>query len=83
MANNAYFIHPENLLLSMVEDPSQSVRRKASDMIEKLRISDKKRKESDNFEFRRFMVPTNIDFTAKTYYTLISKYAMKKKKWTI
>ena len=71
MANNGFFTHPENLLLSMVVDSSQAIRRKALGMIEQLRIKDQKRRERGDEEIRKFMVPTNINFKAKSYYTLI------------
>ena len=71
MANNGFFAHPENLLLSMVVDSSQAIRRKALGMIEQLRIKDQKRRERGDEEIRKFMIPTNINFKAKSYYTLI------------
>lgn len=71
LSNNAYWVHPENLLLSMVVDNSASVRRKALALIEHLRLKDQKR--GDDEEVRKFMVPISIDFKAKSYYTLIGK----------
>ena len=77
MANNGFYCHPENLLLSMVVDPSASVRRKALGLIEQLRLKDQKRQDSGDDEVRKFMVPSKIDFKAKTYFTERISKAMR------
>ena len=58
----------------MVHDKSQNIRRKAISMIEHLRSEEEKRRQKDEFEIRRFRVPVNINFEAKQYYLMISKF---------
>lgn len=61
--NNAYYCHPENIILAMLFDKDEFVRKKAVDLIEKTStIGDK---------IRKFIVP-QVNFNATSYLSLIN-----------
>lgn len=61
---NGFYAHPENILIAMLQDDQEQIRRLAFDRIRKARST------SDASTIRRFTVPA-INFKAKTYYNLI------------
>ena len=63
---NAYFCHPENILIAMVNDDSYVIRRLAWKMNLKARLESRSRS-----QLRVFMIP-ELDFNAKSYYEIIS-----------
>lgn len=73
LEDNAYYLHPEQVLLAMVTDPEEKVRDEGIQIIEKFRGQDKERKENciGLMKIRAFRKPKNIDFTAKNYYTMV------------
>ena len=66
---NGYWAHPENILLSMVHDKRDAVQQKGLQLIQKCRDNCESNTEED--EVRRFEVPQNINFLAKSYEELI------------
>ena len=67
---NGYYCHPENVLLGMVHDTDEKVKNKGIQIIQHLRAQDEQR--PDGIEnIRRFQVPKNINFDARTYYELV------------
>ena len=71
--DNAYYLHPEQVLLAMVTDPEEKVRDEAIEVIKKFRAQDKYRKEKciGLMKIRVFKKPENIDFSAKNYHTMV------------
>ena len=61
--NNAYFAHPENLILTMIQDESQTIRELGYRSILKAR-------QHDAGILRRFKTP-KLQFDAQTYYSMI------------
>ena len=72
--DNAYYLHPEQVLLAMVTDPEEKVRDEAIKVIKKFRAQDKYRKEKciGLMKIRVFKKPENIDFSAKNYHTMVN-----------
>ena len=80
MQRNAYFAHPENILLAMIYDEDAPTRKMAWEKILKARHSEfkeksksgKKRTEKNKQgnKIRTFKVPT-LDFGAKRFYDII------------
>ena len=66
IARNAYWAHPENLLLSMLTDNDEKVRQKAVDKIIALRGNE----EYGDKNKRRFVIP-KLNFAATDYTTMI------------
>lgn len=62
---NAFFAHPENLLIGMLEDKNKAVRKRAVNCILSLR------KKKVQKGIRRFHVP-QLNFKAKSYTELIN-----------
>ena len=71
--DNAYYLHPEQVVLSMVNDPEEKVRDQGIQLIEKFRAQDKERKENciGLMKIRAFRKPENIDFSAKNYHSMV------------
>ena len=65
IARNAYFAHPENVLLSMISDSRINVRQEAIDKIIQARIN-----YSNNNNIRQFRVPT-LNFQAEDYKDMV------------
>ena len=65
IARNAYFAHPENVLLSMISDSRRNIRQEAIEKIVQAR-----RDNSDNTEIRLFRVP-DINFQANDYTDMV------------
>ena len=79
--NNGFYLHPENMLLAMVHDQDGPVRRKAIKIIESLREHEEEELDEEDLldalvandlGIRRFDIPTNINFEAKSYTQLIN-----------
>ena len=70
---NGFYLHPENVLLSMVTDSDEEVRNEGIQVIEKLRSQDDVRREKGVglAKLRTFRKPKNIDFSAKQYHKMI------------
>ena len=66
LARNAYWAHPENLLLSMLTDPEEKTRQEAIDRILHIRGEQDK----GNNSTRKFIIPV-LNFKATTYTELI------------
>lgn len=64
VANNSYFSHPENLLLTMLVDENQTIRQRSIDLIIKAR-----RKTHQGV--RKFYKPTP-NYKARTYYEMVN-----------
>ena len=62
---NAYFAHPENILLAMITDHRPHVRELGLRRIMKARAA------KPNIRTRRFKEPTNFNFNAGEYYEVI------------
>ena len=62
---NAYFAHPENILLAMITDHQPHIRELGLRRIMKARAA------KPNIRTRRFKVPTNLNFNAGEYYEVI------------
>ena len=71
--DNSYYLHPEQIVLSMVTDPDEKVKAEGINLIEKFRAQDKERKEkcSGLMKIRTFRKPKTIDFSANNYYTMV------------
>ena len=67
LARNAYWAHPENLLLSMLTDPEEKTRQVA---IEKI-MSIRGKQDKGDTSTRKFIIP-NLNFEASTYSELIN-----------
>lgn len=67
IARNAYFAHPENVILTMLVDEDRTIRQQAVTSILKTRAM----RDLNNTTIRIFNKPT-LDFNAKTYYEMCS-----------
>ena len=66
VSRNAYFAHPENLLVAMLDDEDESVREKGVGIIQEIR----EKHQPSHRPVRPFMVP-EIDFDADNYHSMI------------
>ena len=66
VSRNAYYAHPENLLLAMLDDDDENVRKKAVDLIKNIRAEH----QPSHRPVRPFSVP-EIHYDADNYYTMI------------
>ena len=66
VSRNAYFAHPENLLLAMLDDEDENIRKKAVDIIKDIRTEH----QPSHRPVRPFSVP-EIDYNADNYYSMI------------
>ena len=63
--NNAYFAHPEWILIAGLHDPDSRIRQKAVNYI----LLDRQRRAKPDYVARKFVKPT-VNFQAKTYWEL-------------
>ena len=66
VSRNAYFAHPENLLLAMLDDDDENVRKKAVDIIKDIRANH----QPSHRPVRPFSVP-NLLYDADNYHSMI------------
>ena len=66
VGRNAYFAHPENLLLAMLDDNDENVRKKAVDIIKDIRANH----QPSHRPVRPFSVP-NLLYDADNYHSMI------------
>lgn len=66
VSRSAYFAHPENLLIAMLDDSDETVREKAVNIIKDIRAT----KQDPSRPVRPFRVP-KINYDADYYYTMI------------
>ena len=66
MQKNAYFAHSENILIAMLHDSDENIRKIAVEKIIKLRSE-----VSNDSYVRKFKVP-NLNFEANNYHSLIT-----------
>ena len=64
---NAYFAHPENILLAMITDHRPHIRKLGLRRIIKAKAA------KPNIRTRRFTVPINLNFNAGEYYEVIDR----------
>ena len=64
---NGYWSHPESILLCMTHDEREDVREKAIQIIQTIREDEAAGTRKYVAEIRRFEVPPNINFSAKSY----------------
>ena len=78
LTTNSYWIHPENMLLRMINDENPEVQEKALQLIQKQRIKKK------NINFRKFTKPNAkfINFEAQSYTELIDFDQYKPRMYT-
>ena len=71
--DNSYYLHPENVVLSMVTDSDEKVRADGIQLIEKFRAQDEDRKQKcvGLMKLRTFRKPKNIDFSGKNYHSMV------------
>ena len=69
---NGYWSHPESILLAMCLDERDDVREKGLEKIQTIRNDEAAGTRTYEAEIRRFEVPPNINFCAKTYDELIN-----------
>lgn len=68
--NNSYFLHSENILLSMIADENKSIRRRAYDAIISLREHN-----AENEPVRAYIKPTSINFDYEDNLNNFEKYS--------
>ena len=69
--NNSYMIHPESIILNALTDQDLNRRKFAVNFI----MKDRKRR-LENGQVRQFLVPTEINFKAKSYWDLVNLHSM-------